>query len=133
MSFVDDLINQAARDGKFDNLPGKGKPLRLRTNPYEDPEWSLAYKALKNGGYLLPWIEKRKEIEAAIEAARMDLRRAWVVHLTNSANEFGAAWQAAVERHTQTVQVINAEIREFNLLTPGPRWQMLLLNLARRT
>ena len=65
-------------DGKFDNLPGKGKPLHLdETNPHADPEWELAYRMLKESGYSLPWIETIREIEKDIEAARRDLQRAW--------------------------------------------------------
>lgn len=34
---VDKAIEQATREGAFDNLPGAGKPLRLESS--DDPEW----------------------------------------------------------------------------------------------
>ncbi len=36
---IDEIIRQAMREGAFDNLPGKGKPLELIENPYLDREW----------------------------------------------------------------------------------------------
>ena len=48
---ADEAIRKAMEEGKFDNLPGKGKPLKLDEDPFEDPEWRLANKMLKEGGY----------------------------------------------------------------------------------
>ena len=31
---MDDIIDEAISEGLFDNLPGKGKPLKLNTNPF---------------------------------------------------------------------------------------------------
>jgi DnaJ homolog subfamily C member 28 len=77
MPDIDDAIEKAMREGKFDDLPGKGKPLSLDENPHEDPDWRLAHHVLKNGGFSLPWIETRKEIEDETGRARQALRRAW--------------------------------------------------------
>jgi hypothetical protein len=61
-SAVDKQIREAEERGEFDNLPGKGRPLRLDT---WDAEWGLAFHVLKNAGETLPWITLGKEIDAA--------------------------------------------------------------------
>jgi len=61
-SAVDKQIREAEERGDFDNLPGKGRPLRLES---WDDEWALAYHVLKQAGETLPWIALGKEIEAA--------------------------------------------------------------------
>ena len=63
MPNIEEHIRQAMQAGKFDDLPGKGKPLSLDENPLADPEWQLAFHMLKDAGFSLPWIESLKEIE----------------------------------------------------------------------
>src|SRR5947209_19910459 len=72
-SAVDKQIREAEERGDFDNLPGRGKPLRLQN---WDAEWGLAFHVLKNAGETLPWIALGKDIDEA--RARLDefLRRA---------------------------------------------------------
>ena len=74
---ADEIIRRAMQDGAFDNLPGKGKPLKLDENPHEPEEWRTAYRMLRSNGYSLPWLELRKEIEEAVDRARSDARSAW--------------------------------------------------------
>jgi DnaJ-like protein len=61
-SAVDKQIREAEERGEFDNLPGKGKPLRLDN---WDAEWGMAYHVLKNAGETLPWIALGQDIDAA--------------------------------------------------------------------
>ena len=63
---VEEIIQKAIREGAFDNLKGKGKPLNLNENPFVDKEWHLAYRLLEQQGFALPWMEKRNEIEQMI-------------------------------------------------------------------
>jgi len=55
-------ILEAIERGEFDDLPGKGKPLDLSDEPMVPPELRVAYKVLKNAGYLPPELELRNEI-----------------------------------------------------------------------
>lgn len=55
-------ITEAAQAGAFDNLPGSGKPLHLEDLSNVPPELRMAYKILKNSGYLPPEIAQRKEL-----------------------------------------------------------------------
>ncbi len=55
-------IQNAIERGKFDNLPGKGKPLNLEDDSYIPEELRMAYKILKNANCLPPEMQLKKEI-----------------------------------------------------------------------
>jgi len=55
-------IEEAMRDGQFDNLPGAGKPLDLDDDRMVAEESRVAYRLLKNAGFVPPELETRKEI-----------------------------------------------------------------------
>jgi len=59
---VEDRIQTAQREGAFDNLPGKGKPLKLDDDSSIPEDLRLAYKILKNADCLPVELELRKEI-----------------------------------------------------------------------
>jgi len=73
---MDEVIEEAIRTGTFDDLPGKGKPLKLVNNPYA-PETELAYQLLKDNHYTLPWFSQRQEVLEQIDAFRIELRQTW--------------------------------------------------------
>ncbi len=80
---VEERIQKAQEEGVFDNLPGKGKPLKLDDDNLVPEDLKLAYKILKNSNCLPIEMELRKEIfnlrqllNAAIdEETRRELRR----------------------------------------------------------
>ncbi len=134
MPDIEDAIEKAIQAGKFDNLPGKGKPLSLDENPHADPEWRLAHHVLKTGGFSLPWIEARKEIEAAVDQARQALRWTWEWRMQRLALQPGdpqvePEWQRAVQVFGEQVSQLNRQIRDYNLQTPNEQFQMRLLSL----
>ena len=55
-------IQEALRNGEFDDLPGKGEPLHLEDESGIPEELRLAYKILKNADCLPPELELKKEI-----------------------------------------------------------------------
>lgn len=61
--FVERQLEEAARKGAFDNLPGAGTPIDLTENPFVPPDWRLAYKILKDHHLVPEFVERRKEIE----------------------------------------------------------------------
>lgn len=74
MSFFDIIqfvaeqkIQDAQRDGEFDNLPGKGKPLNLEDDSNIPPELRMSYKILKNSGHLPPELEEEQQIRRDID------------------------------------------------------------------
>ncbi len=56
-------IKDAMDNGEFDSIEGKGKPLCLDDDSHIPPEYRLAYRILKNSGYMHPEVEQRKEVE----------------------------------------------------------------------
>ena len=80
---VEERIQRAQEDGVFDNLPGKGEPLKFEDDSFVPEDLRLTYKILKNSNCLPVEVELRKQIfnlrqllNAAIdEETRRDLRR----------------------------------------------------------
>jgi hypothetical protein len=80
---VEERIEKAQQEGAFDNLPGKGKPLKLDDDSSIPEELRLTYKILKNSGCLPIEVELKKQIfslrqllDASIDPeTRKDLRR----------------------------------------------------------
>src|ERR1019366_2534348 len=69
-------IQEAIDEGKFENLPGKGKPLIFDDDPATPPHLRMAKKVLRNAGVLPDWIQLQKDIvaerqEAAKQRARL--------------------------------------------------------------
>jgi len=59
---AEERIREAIERGEFENLPGKGKPLKLDDDSHIPQDLRLAYKILKNADCLPPELELRKEI-----------------------------------------------------------------------
>lgn len=137
MPNIEEHLRRAMAEGKFDNLPGKGKPLHLdEANPHADPEWELAYRMLKESGFSLPWIETIREIERDIETARQDLQRAWEWHqaalATSQPESYNSAeWVRAQATFKDKVAKFNQRIRDYNLEVPNARFQRPILNMER--
>ena len=68
MNPFDLLAEQRIRDaqarGEFDDLPGSGRPLVLEGDPLVPAELRVAYRLLKNAGFVPPELEARGEIRA---------------------------------------------------------------------
>lgn len=136
MPDIEELLRAAMRAGKFDNLPGKGKPLKLDENPHTDPEWRTAYHILHEAGFTLPWIETRNELEADLEKARDDLQRAWKWREDQSIQvqpdaSIDMEWRDALDSFRKKVETLNKRIADYNLSVPSDRFQMRLLNYER--
>jgi len=77
--FVERHLEEAARKGAFDNLPGAGMPLDLTENSFVPADWRLAFKILKDHHLVPEFVERRKEIEkirGEIDALKADADRA---------------------------------------------------------
>lgn len=55
-------ISEAIREGKLETSGWKGKPLPVDDDHLIPPDLRMAYKILKNAGFLPPEIEAKKEI-----------------------------------------------------------------------
>jgi hypothetical protein len=78
-------IQEALERGELDDLPGAGRPLELDDDPLVPEELRLAYRILKNAGFVPPELGELNELaqlerllaagEADIEAHAKALRR----------------------------------------------------------
>jgi DnaJ homologue, subfamily C, member 28, conserved domain len=98
-SWIEQQIQQAQRDGRFDDLPGKGRPQRLDESA--DPNW-WAKQLLRREqvDFLPPALELRRSVEKALAA------------LPSVRDE---------RRVRALLEALDAEIRRFNsTATSGP-------------
>ncbi len=58
-------IQEAMAEGQFDDLPGRGRPLPLDDDALVPETLRVAYRLLKNAGYLPPELSLRREIRDA--------------------------------------------------------------------
>jgi hypothetical protein len=93
-------IREGIEEGAFDHLEGKGKPLDLTENPFEDPSDRMAHHLLKNNGFAPDWIEELKEIEAESRRLR-------------------AQGKSSAEEIRARVAALNSRILAFNLKAPA--------------
>ena len=74
MPIFDSLVEQriaAARDaGELDNLPGAGKPLALDDDRLVPEDLRVAYRILRNAGFVPPEVDARREIASVDELIR---------------------------------------------------------------
>ena len=61
-------IREACERGEFDRLPGAGKPLELEDDSHIPEDLRMAYKLLKNAGYVPEEVLDRKEAQSIVEA-----------------------------------------------------------------
>ncbi len=57
---AEDKIKRAIAEGEFDDLPGKGKPLKLEDLSHIPEDLRIAYKVMKNSN-MLEDVDKIKE------------------------------------------------------------------------
>jgi DnaJ homolog subfamily C member 28 len=128
---VEEHIRRAREEGKLDDLIGKGKPLNLNENPYEDPEWRSANLILKNAGFTLSWIENKQEIEGQIDALRKRLSQSWQRKISmqnRNLSHAEAYWEKAQHDFRTEIEAINKKIFNYNIEAPLPRFQLTVLN-----
>ena len=58
-------IREAIERGELRGLPGEGKPLQLDDDSAIPEELRVAYRILKNAGFLPPELQLRKEVREA--------------------------------------------------------------------
>lgn len=136
---IEKLIRKAQEEGKFDNLQGKGRPLNLDENPFEDPAWQMANRLLKDNGFRPDWLEEDVALREKLARARQSLRRthdwraAELAELgeRNDAEALrrrtlaAAEWARALARFHDSIAEVNAAITRLNLKVPHVRFQRM--------
>ncbi len=136
-SWVEELIREAQDQGLFDNLPGKGKPLPSRRNPFLPEEKQMAFDLIQDSGHTLPWIADGQDIERRIQAARARVRehyRWYSRRLQEASAEERSAldevWRGHWRAFEQEVAAINRLIDDYNLKVPSVQLHKFRLILA---
>jgi DnaJ homolog subfamily C member 28 len=114
-SMTEKKLREAIERGEFDNLPGKGEPIDLQENPFEDPDLRMVHRLLRSAGFAPAWIEERKNIDAELELARTKLTRAWALFGETSKHQ----WQRNVREFREKAAELNERIRVYNLKAPA--------------
>ena len=100
-------IREAMEEGAFDNLTGKGQPLNLEEDPFEDPSLRMAHRLLRNNGFAPAWVEEGKDLEREIDLARK-----------------GLAATGSLDLFRERIAGINRRILVRNLKTPSAVFHM---------
>jgi len=139
---VEKLLRDAQANGKFDNLTGRGRPLKLDHEDETSEEWA-ANHLLKNQNLRPDWLEEDLAIRAELEQARRALQRThhWrseqlaALGTGNEADTLRARewveaeWCRAQREFRETLEQLNQRIRTLNLKVPLERFQRRLLTL----
>ena len=127
-SMAEKLLREAIEAGEFDNLPGKGQPLYLSGNPFENPDLRMVHKLLKDAGFAPAWIEERKDVEATFAAAHQKLARAWAIYQPRGVSPDDRAWQRNVSEFRDLAAELNRRIKLYNLKAPASAFHKRLFD-----
>lgn len=126
VNVVEQRIWRSMEEGHFDNLPGKGKPLDLTTNPHADPAEDTLYRILSRNGCAPEWVELNKEIRCRIAEWRSALKKA----LASRANQDdSSSWPMDSQTLQAQMRDINNKVLRYNLIVPfgrqlcGLKWE----------
>jgi hypothetical protein len=70
-SLAEARIQEAMDRGELDALPGSGRPLELDEQPLVPEELRVAYRVLRNAGYVPPEVGPRAEIRQVEDLLRV--------------------------------------------------------------
>ena len=118
-SMAEKALREAIEAGEFDDLPGKGKPIDLTENPFEDPDLRVVHRLLRNAGFAPAWIEERKDIDAELVAAQRKLSRAWELFGEGGKAPSELEWERSANEFREQVAELNQRVRFYNLKTPA--------------
>ena len=125
-------IDEAVRNGAFDNLRGKGKPLPLDRNPYVPEDQQMANDLLKNNNLAPHWISERTAMLETIERLRGRLRtisqrfqQAWQSAADEKTRQqLDESWQRQLDEWGQEIKELNRRITTVNLQQPIARMEI---------
>ncbi|XP_050675877.1 dnaJ homolog subfamily C member 28 [Leptidea sinapis] len=117
---VEDLIQESMSKGEFENLSGKGKPLKdQNTNPYVDFTTHKLNEVLINNGFTPEWITMSKEIEHDIELLKEEISKDRMVLGSYPLNDTDQVkWNKIYKSNKDLAKSINTKINTYNLIVP---------------
>lgn len=134
MDVVGRRIEEAMREGAFDNLPGRGKPQTFKNNPFVPEDQQLAFDLLQNNDLAPSWIGDRAAVLRQIEQLRTNLRHAVQQHqqqqqTTANLAKLAEQWQAELRHWANEITTLNKRIGTLNLHQPLAQLEVFKLQL----
>ncbi len=137
-NLIEDLIEEGRKQGIFDDLPGKGKPLKLEGNPYSR-ETELAHNLLKHNDLRPAWITNRNGLLEEIKALRNEIKHVWKRHEREhryvqaeaQQRALARSWDEACRNWEARIANLNKQIDSFNLKRPSTNLEMFKLTLEK--
>ncbi|MGQ0601861.1 MAG: J-domain-containing protein [Anaerolineales bacterium] len=138
---IEKILRQAQAEGKFDNLSGQGKPLKLDHENEASEEWA-ANHLLKNQNLRPAWLEEDVAIRDELEGARTRLQRTYrwhaaeMIQLSGKSDEKSVRqwawaeeeWKRVQTEFRETVKQLNQRIRLLNLKVPSDQLQRIIID-----
>ncbi|KAM0005902.1 putative DnaJ subfamily C, member 28 domain-containing protein [Helianthus debilis subsp. tardiflorus] len=125
INVVEQRIWHSMEEGHFENLPGKGKPLNLNTNPHADPAEDTLYRILSRNKCAPEWVELNKGIRSDVAEWRLILKKAWSHKETGDMSK----WNEYADSLKAQLRSINNKVFRYNLIVPfgrqmfGLKWE----------
>lgn len=125
-------IEEANRNGAFDNLRGKGKPLLIERNPFVPAEQQMANDLLKNNNLAPHWISERTAMLETIERFRQRFRttahhfhQLWqATPDVKTRQRLDESWQRQLSEWGEEIKELNRRITTINLQQPIARLEI---------
>lgn len=136
-NIVTQRIDEAMRNGEFENLAGRGKPMRLEKNPFVPEGHEMANAILKNNDMTPNWIADRKATLQSIETWRGEFDRivaeassAWVAASTDKRRvQIRERWERWIAHWQEEIIELNRRIETHNLTQPIKHLEIFKLRL----
>ena len=125
INVVEQRIWHSMEEGQFENLPGKGKPLNLDTNPHADPAEDTLYRILSKNNCAPEWVELNKEIRNRVYEWRSALKKAW----GHKCNGDHLKWNESSEALKHQLRNINDKVRHTTIVFC---FLFLITNMSKR-
>ena len=124
-------IQEAIEEGKFDNLPGRGKPIVFDDDPLTPPHLRMVNRILRNANVLPEWMQIFRDIESerkqlfdlrnqlVRENHKWRLRLAQAPQAPGTARQY-AAWHAKSRAaFLRLLKSVNTSILKFTIVAPS--------------
>lgn len=113
---IDKIIREARERGEFDNLPGKGQPLRWEDETHVPEANRMAHRLLKNNNFTLDWIALGQELDAEYEQIRREIEQA---RAERTAGKISAAkWPLVARALAEKIRALNRKVIGYNVRVP---------------
>ncbi|MEM7798061.1 MAG: DnaJ family domain-containing protein [Chloroflexota bacterium] len=122
MKFIEELIKDAQKQGKFKGLKNEGNHVGIEDNPFTE-ETRIAYGMVKDAGYTLGFLANRKKIVEEVAQLMGELKSAADQYTGNTWTRL--RWAKATEVFRENANKLNRRIRDYNLKAPNEKFHII--------